>query len=59
MHVTPEREFVEHAIKLSRRQVDGKVDLVAYKGCAYVDGRSSETSNVYSEDENLMDTLDM
>ncbi|TGJ84451.1 hypothetical protein E0Z10_g4329 [Xylaria hypoxylon] len=40
-------------------EVDGKVDLVAYKGCAYVVGRSSETSNLYSEDESSMDTLDM
>ncbi|RYP53983.1 hypothetical protein DL768_001133 [Monosporascus sp. mg162] len=59
MYFTPEREFVEHAIKFSQRQVDGKVDLVAYKGCAYVVGRSSETSNLYSEDESSMDTLDM
>ncbi|KAI0552329.1 argininosuccinate synthase [Xylaria curta] len=59
MYFTPEREFVEHAIKFSQRQVDGKVNLVAYKGCAYVVGRSSETSNLYSEDESSMDTLDM
>ena len=59
MYFTPEREFVEHAIKFSQRQVDGKVDLVAYKGCAYVVGRSSETSNLYSEDESSMDSLDM
>ncbi|KAJ8108817.1 hypothetical protein ONZ43_g6312 [Nemania bipapillata] len=59
MYFTPEREFVEHAIKFSQRQVDGKVNLVAYKGCVYVVGRSSETSNLYSEDESSMDTLDM
>ncbi|KAI0198856.1 argininosuccinate synthase [Astrocystis sublimbata] len=57
MYFTPEREFVEHAIKFSQRQVDGKVDLVAYKGCAYVVGRSSETSNLYSDKESSMDTL--
>ncbi|KAI0870613.1 arginosuccinate synthetase [Hypoxylon argillaceum] len=59
MYFTPEREFVEHAIKFSQRQVEGKVSLVAYKGCAYVVGRSSETSNLYSADESSMDTLDM
>ncbi|KAI0532292.1 arginosuccinate synthetase [Xylaria digitata] len=59
MYFSPEREFVEHAIKFSQRQVEGKVNLVAYKGCAYVVGRSSETSNLYSADESSMDTLDM
>ncbi|KAK3179801.1 hypothetical protein K4F52_008797 [Lecanicillium sp. MT-2017a] len=59
MYFSPERELVEHAIKFSQRQVEGKVSLVAYKGCAYVVGRSSETSNLYSEDESSMDTLDM
>ncbi|KEZ46429.1 hypothetical protein SAPIO_CDS0754 [Scedosporium apiospermum] len=59
MYFSPEREFVQHAIKFSQRQVEGKVSLVAYKGCAYVVGRSSETSNLYSADESSMDTLDM
>ncbi|KAF4452794.1 argininosuccinate synthase [Fusarium austroafricanum] len=59
MYFSPERELVEHAIKFSQRQVEGKVSLVAYKGCAYVVGRSSETSNLYSADESSMDTLDM
>jgi argininosuccinate synthase len=59
MYFTPEREFVEHAIKFSQRQVEGKVNLIAYKGRAYVVGRSSETSNLYSADESSMDTLDM
>ncbi|KAI9901425.1 hypothetical protein N3K66_003242 [Trichothecium roseum] len=59
MYFSPEREFVEHSIKFSQRQVEGKVSLVAYKGSAYVVGRSSETSNLYSEDESSMDTLDM
>jgi argininosuccinate synthase len=59
MYFSPERELVEHAIKFSQRQVEGKVSLVAYKGNAYVVGRSSETSNLYSEDESSMDTLDM
>ncbi|KAJ4200772.1 hypothetical protein NW767_007391 [Fusarium falciforme] len=59
MYFGPERELVEHAIKFSQGQVEGKVSLVAYKGCAYVVGRSSETSNLYSADESSMDTLDM
>ncbi|RGP76791.1 argininosuccinate synthase [Fusarium longipes] len=59
MYFSPERELVEHAIKFSQRQVEGKVNLVAYKGNAYVVGRSSETSNLYSADESSMDTLDM
>ncbi|KAL6864272.1 argininosuccinate synthase [Trichoderma novae-zelandiae] len=59
MYFSPERELVEHAIKFSQRQVEGKVNLVAYKGRAYVVGRSSETSNLYSADESSMDTLDM
>ncbi|RFN52365.1 argininosuccinate synthase [Fusarium flagelliforme] len=59
MYFSPERELVEHAIKFSQRQVEGKVSLVAYKGNAYVVGRSSETSNLYSADESSMDTLDM
>ncbi len=32
MYFSPERELVEHAIKFSQRQVEGKVNLVAYKG---------------------------
>ncbi|KAH7167389.1 hypothetical protein DER46DRAFT_660016 [Fusarium sp. MPI-SDFR-AT-0072] len=31
MYFSPERELVENAIKLSQRQVKGKVNLVAYK----------------------------
>ncbi|TXC12276.1 hypothetical protein FocTR4_00006983, partial [Fusarium oxysporum f. sp. cubense] len=31
MYFSPERELVEHAIKFSQRQVEGKVNLVAYK----------------------------
>ncbi|PNP48424.1 hypothetical protein TGAMA5MH_00462 [Trichoderma gamsii] len=59
MHFSSEREFVQHAIEFSQRQVEGKVKLVSYKGCAYVVGRSSKTSNLYSADESSMDTLDM
>ncbi|KAM5518493.1 hypothetical protein FOXYSP1_09278 [Fusarium oxysporum f. sp. phaseoli] len=31
MYFSPERELVEHAIKFSQRQIEGKVNLVAYK----------------------------
>jgi argininosuccinate synthase len=59
MYFSPEREYTQNAIEFSQRQVDGKVKMMAYKGCAYVVGRSSETSNLYSEEESSMDTLDM
>lgn len=59
MHFSPEREFVEHAVKFSQCQIESKVKLVAYKGCAYVVGRSRDISNLYSADESSMHTLDM
>ncbi|EMT62530.1 Argininosuccinate synthase [Fusarium odoratissimum] len=59
MYFTPEREFVEQAISFSQKQVDGKVEALAYKGNVIIVGRSSETSNLYSEEESSMDTLDM
>lgn len=58
MYFSPEREFLQNSIEFSQRQVDGKVHLMAYKGNAYVLGRSSETSNLYSETESSMDTLE-
>ncbi|PCD28902.1 hypothetical protein AU210_011452 [Fusarium oxysporum f. sp. radicis-cucumerinum] len=59
MYFTPEREFVQQAISFSQKQVDGKVEALAYKGNVIIVGRSSETSNLYSEEESSMDTLDM
>ncbi|KAG9497109.1 hypothetical protein J7337_011901 [Fusarium musae] len=59
MYFTPEREFVQNAIAFSQKQVDGKVEALAYKGNVIIVGRSSETSNLYSEEESSMDTLDM
>ncbi|RMJ14980.1 hypothetical protein CDV36_005333 [Fusarium kuroshium] len=59
MYFTPEREFVQQAISISQKQVDGKVEALAYKGNVIIVGRSSETSNLYSEEESSMDTLDM
>ncbi|EEU40377.1 uncharacterized protein NECHADRAFT_91137 [Fusarium vanettenii 77-13-4] len=59
MYFTPEREFVQQAISFSQKRVDGKVEALAYKGNIIIVGRSSETSNLYSEEESSMDTLDM
>ncbi|KID85171.1 arginosuccinate synthetase [Metarhizium guizhouense ARSEF 977] len=58
MYFSPEREFLQHSLEFSQRQVDGKVHMMAFKGNAYVVGRSSETSNLYSETESSMDTLE-
>ncbi|KAJ3472757.1 hypothetical protein NLG97_g10737 [Lecanicillium saksenae] len=58
MYFSPEREFLHNSIIFSQRHVEGKVNMVAYKGNAYVVGRSSETSNLYSETESSMDTLE-
>lgn len=51
MYLTPEREFVENSIIFSQESVNGKVRIMAYKGQAYVLGRSSESSNLYSEED--------
>lgn len=58
MYFSPEREFLENSILFSQKTVNGTVQMMAYKGNAYVLGRSSETSNLYSETEASMDTLE-
>ncbi|KAH0593701.1 hypothetical protein MHUMG1_08451 [Metarhizium humberi] len=58
MYFSPEREFLQHSLEFSQRQVDGKVHMMAFKGNAYVVKRSSETSNLYSETKSSMDTLE-
>ncbi|SPO03681.1 probable arginosuccinate synthetase [Cephalotrichum gorgonifer] len=58
MYFSPEREFVENSIIYSQQNVNGTVRMMAYKGNAYTLGRSSETSNLYSEDDASMDSLD-
>ncbi|KAI1500130.1 argininosuccinate synthase [Biscogniauxia marginata] len=58
MYFSPEREFLENSIVFSQRHVNGQVHMMAYKGNAYVLGRSSTTSNLYSETESSMDTLE-
>ncbi|KFA51431.1 hypothetical protein S40293_03242 [Stachybotrys chartarum IBT 40293] len=50
--------FHPHSIEFSQRQVDSKVNMMAYKGNAYVLGRSSETSNLYAETESSIDTIE-
>ncbi|KAF4124230.1 argininosuccinate synthase [Geosmithia morbida] len=58
MYFSPEREFVENSIIHSQQHVDGQVRMMVYKGNAYVVGRSSETSNLYSADDASMDSLE-
>lgn len=58
MYLSPERALLENSIVFSQRHVEGKVDMMVYKGGAYVLGRSSEISNLYSETEAFMDTLE-
>lgn len=57
-YFSPEREFVENSIVFSQRNVTGEVKLAAYKGNAYVLGRSSNASNLYSEQDASMDSLE-
>lgn len=58
MYFSPEREFLENSILFSQKNVNGTVHMMAYKGNAYVVGRFSETSNLYSETEASMDSLE-
>lgn len=58
MYFSPERELLENSILFSQRHVEGKVDMMVFKGGAYILGRSSETSNLYSETQASMDTLE-
>lgn len=58
MYFSPEREFVENSIDFSQRNVTGVVRMSAYRGNAYVLGRSSDASNLYSEEDASMDSLE-
>ncbi|KAI1385644.1 argininosuccinate synthase [Hypoxylon trugodes] len=58
MYFSPEREFVENSIDFSQRNVSGVVRMAAYRGNAYVLGRSSDSSNLYSEQDASMDSLE-
>ncbi|KAH8929357.1 argininosuccinate synthase [Atractiella rhizophila] len=54
---SPEREFVEACVKQSQKGVDGKVRLRLERGNVIVEGRSSESSNLYDASESSMDEL--
>lgn len=58
MYFSPEREFIEASVLESQKHVEGTVRMRAYKGCASVLGRSSQTSNLYSAEESSMDSLE-
>ncbi|RMZ86044.1 hypothetical protein DV737_g273, partial [Chaetothyriales sp. CBS 132003] len=58
MYFSPEREFVDNSIIFSQQNVTGQVRLLAYKGNVYVIGRSSDASNLYSEQDASMDSLE-
>ncbi|KAM7185978.1 Argininosuccinate synthase [Naviculisporaceae sp. PSN 640] len=58
MYFSPEREFVENSIIFSQKNVTGEVRMLVYKGSAYVLGRSSDASNLYSESDASMDSLE-
>ncbi|CAG9945180.1 unnamed protein product [Clonostachys rosea f. rosea IK726] len=58
MYFSPEREFAENSVVFAQEGVNGTVKMMAYKGNAYTVGRSSETSNLYSEEDASMDSLD-
>jgi argininosuccinate synthase len=42
----------------SQKNVTGEVRMMAYKGNVYVQGRKSDTSNLYSAEDASMDSLD-
>ncbi|TLS28972.1 hypothetical protein PpBr36_01804 [Pyricularia pennisetigena] len=58
MYFSPEREFVENSIIFSQQNVTGQVRLAVYKGNTYVLGRKSDASNLYSEQDASMDSLE-
>jgi argininosuccinate synthase len=58
MYFSPEREFLENSIIFSQRNVTGRVRMMVFKGGAYVLGRSSDASNLYSEQDASMDSLE-
>ncbi|KAL2265724.1 hypothetical protein VTJ83DRAFT_6824 [Remersonia thermophila] len=57
MYFTPEREFLENSILFSQKNVTGEVRMSVYKGAAYVLGRKSDASNLYSQEDASMDSL--
>lgn len=58
MYFSPEREFIENSLVFSQQNVAGQVRMMVYKGNAYVLGRESDASNLYSEEDASMDSLE-
>jgi argininosuccinate synthase len=58
MYFSPEREFVEYRILFLQQNVTGQVRMMVYKGDASLIGRSSDASNLYSEQDASMDSLE-
>ncbi|KAK1770724.1 argininosuccinate synthase [Phialemonium atrogriseum] len=58
MYFSPERELLENSIVFSQKHVHGKVNMMVYKGAAHVLSRSAPESNLYSEEQASMDTLE-
>ncbi|KAF2430530.1 argininosuccinate synthase [Tothia fuscella] len=58
MYFSPERELLENSILFSQKHVHGTVDMMVYKGAAHVLARSAPESNLYSEEQASMDTLE-
>lgn len=57
-YFAPERLFLENSLVFSQKTVNGEVRLRCCKGAAYVLGRSSTTSKLYSQEEASMDSLE-
>ncbi|KAF5557982.1 Argininosuccinate synthase [Fusarium mexicanum] len=57
-YFSPERELLEHSIGFSQKHVNGTVNMMVYKGAAHVLSRSAPGSNLYSEEQASMDTLE-
>ncbi|KAI0145412.1 hypothetical protein GGR57DRAFT_507015 [Xylariaceae sp. FL1272] len=51
-------EFLEKSITFSQEHVHGRVDMMVYKGAAHILARPAPESNLYSEEEASMDSLD-
>ncbi|KAK0747465.1 mitochondrial phenylalanyl-tRNA synthetase-like protein [Apiosordaria backusii] len=58
MYFSPEREFLENSLVYSQESVTGEVRMSVYKGAAYVLGRKSDASNLYSQEDASMDSLE-
>ncbi|KAF2970827.1 hypothetical protein GQX73_g2787 [Xylaria multiplex] len=58
MYFSPERELLENSILFSQKHVHGTVNMMVYKGAAHVLSRSAPESNLYSEEQASMDTLE-